>query len=544
MAKQKLGRNSPCPCGSGKKFKRCHGVLNQITPDVIEQASQRLDAQRRQREKQQGLGRPIVSAVFKGHRFVAVGSRLWYAPAESWKTFADFLFFFIKKTLGEDWGNREIQKPFEQRHPILQWYHHLCLYQRQVGAKRGEVYSAPMTGAAAAYLNLSYNLYLVAHNNKDIQSKLIHRLKDRVSFAGAYYEFYVAAVFIKAGFDLEYENEDDRETSHCEFAAVSKVTGKMYSVEAKSCQPLAPGLAEGSERRTGRPRVGRQLFRALEKAAKHERVIFIDVNVPDSATDDQAPAFMEHALNVLRRNERTLVVKGAPAPPAYVVLTNHPYHHNLETVHFRRATLAEGFKIRDFKMGASFPSLRDALGARDRHSDMFRLMDSIREHYDIPSTFDGEIPEFAFNETPNRLLIGGTYRITGPDGKEANAILLDAIVSEEQKSVHCVYRLDNGAHILGKDQLSDAELAAYRRHPDTFFGVVRRRSQNADDPLQLFDFVYESYRNTSKAKLLEFMKGHPNIEELKQLDQKELAIRYCEQFVYAVMSRSKRIEEQ
>jgi uncharacterized protein YecA (UPF0149 family) len=24
-AKGKIGRNEPCPCGSGKKFKRCHG---------------------------------------------------------------------------------------------------------------------------------------------------------------------------------------------------------------------------------------------------------------------------------------------------------------------------------------------------------------------------------------------------------------------------------------------------------------------------------------------------------------------------------------
>jgi len=24
---QKVGRNDPCPCGSGKKFKQCHGRL-------------------------------------------------------------------------------------------------------------------------------------------------------------------------------------------------------------------------------------------------------------------------------------------------------------------------------------------------------------------------------------------------------------------------------------------------------------------------------------------------------------------------------------
>jgi preprotein translocase subunit SecA len=23
---EKTGRNEPCPCGSGKKFKRCHGA--------------------------------------------------------------------------------------------------------------------------------------------------------------------------------------------------------------------------------------------------------------------------------------------------------------------------------------------------------------------------------------------------------------------------------------------------------------------------------------------------------------------------------------
>ena len=25
VRKQKIGRNDPCPCGSGKKYKQCHG---------------------------------------------------------------------------------------------------------------------------------------------------------------------------------------------------------------------------------------------------------------------------------------------------------------------------------------------------------------------------------------------------------------------------------------------------------------------------------------------------------------------------------------
>ncbi|HJR11732.1 MAG TPA: SEC-C metal-binding domain-containing protein, partial [Rhodanobacteraceae bacterium] len=27
-ASEKVGRNDPCPCGSGKKYKHCHGALN------------------------------------------------------------------------------------------------------------------------------------------------------------------------------------------------------------------------------------------------------------------------------------------------------------------------------------------------------------------------------------------------------------------------------------------------------------------------------------------------------------------------------------
>jgi hypothetical protein len=26
IRKEKIGRNDPCPCGSGKKYKKCHGA--------------------------------------------------------------------------------------------------------------------------------------------------------------------------------------------------------------------------------------------------------------------------------------------------------------------------------------------------------------------------------------------------------------------------------------------------------------------------------------------------------------------------------------
>jgi preprotein translocase subunit SecA len=29
-SERKIGRNEPCPCGSGKKFKHCHGALSSV----------------------------------------------------------------------------------------------------------------------------------------------------------------------------------------------------------------------------------------------------------------------------------------------------------------------------------------------------------------------------------------------------------------------------------------------------------------------------------------------------------------------------------
>jgi hypothetical protein len=31
---EKVGRNDPCPCGSGKKYKLCHGKAT-VTPPVL-----------------------------------------------------------------------------------------------------------------------------------------------------------------------------------------------------------------------------------------------------------------------------------------------------------------------------------------------------------------------------------------------------------------------------------------------------------------------------------------------------------------------------
>lgn len=528
--KNKTQRNDPCPCGSGKKYKKCHGnqgatpslELNKDRiPKIFDEKFKEIEALRIQKEKQQGLGRPIVSELFNGYRLIAVGSRLFWS--QSWQTFHDFLLHYIKHFMGSDWANAELKKPFDERHPIMQWYDMLCRYQAQHTRNSQGIYFAPATGAIQAYLSLAYNLYLTAHNVK-LQKLLITRLKKNNQFHAAYYETYVAAAFIKAGFDIEFEDESDSSITHCEFTAINRTTGNKYSVEAKSRTP--------NKETTD---IVNQLHAALKKNAAFMRVVFIDMNVPQQSERSEEIGWMSGALMSLRNKEGMLTVKGNPAPEAYVFVTNYPYHLHLGTVSPSRAVLAEGFKIPDFKMGVAFPSIRDALNAREKHKDMFQLMASLKNHDEIPSTFDGEIPEFVFGETVSRLKIGNYYMVPVGNGKEERGKLTTATVAVSEKLVYCAYFLDSGKSIFATCPLTNEELAAYNRHPDTFFGTLMPQGKHVKDPIELFDFFYETYSKSSKEKLLELMKNRPNIEKLKGEDQSELALIYCEGLVYATI---------
>jgi hypothetical protein len=60
---EKVGRNDPCPCGSGKKFKKCHGgsapsptIDNDKLQVEMEKLLHRSQAEEMQRQEQQGFG--------------------------------------------------------------------------------------------------------------------------------------------------------------------------------------------------------------------------------------------------------------------------------------------------------------------------------------------------------------------------------------------------------------------------------------------------------------------------------------------------------
>jgi hypothetical protein len=546
-----IGRNQPCPCGSGKKYKRCHGAwpvdnAPWLPPEIefgLDQKIRETQAIRLRREKQQGLGRPIVSTKMNGNQIVVVGARM--LTSTRWKTFHDFLQDLFFTLLGQDWVEAERAKPLECQHTILRWFVQAIEAQR-IGPKHGDILVTPMTGAIQAFINLAYNIYLIAHHSENgidgVVRGYIARLKSSRpdDFCGALFETYAAAGFLKAGFKLTFENEQDSSVSHVEFVAEYPKTGKKFSVEVKARERSRTASVEGDVDEVKRLRVANKLNKALGKRADHTRVVMIEINIPDLPTS--YAGWPASALKLIDDNAKTEFASGERKPNAYVFVTDHAFHNNLSQINVGLQVLATGFRIPDFGPHARHASYKEALEARKRHCEMFSLLHSLRTHYEIPSTFEGEMPEFAFMNTDGRapLKFGNWYLVPTAEGSEVPGRLVDAAVIEHSKSVMGCYQLQNGIHVMASCPISDAELEAYRKYPETFFGEVRDGPNNPKTLVEWCDFFYETYKNTSRDKALEWLAGSPDLAELQKLSQEDLAFILCERWGLHAFNRAQK----
>ncbi|MBT3514702.1 MAG: hypothetical protein HN474_05245, partial [Nitrospina sp.] len=189
------------------------------------------------------------------------------------KKFHGGLPVYLRLLLGEEWIKKELEKELLLRHPILQWQNAMISFRGDNIQGPGKTHTASNKGEISALLNLSYNLYLMAHNS-ELQEKLIKRLKDINQFLGAHYESQVAAFCIQAGFEITLEDEDDPNSTHCEFTATNIKSGRKYSVEAKA---RTHGKNSGA--------ISSQLYSALKKTAEYERIIFININTPEKTSN-------------------------------------------------------------------------------------------------------------------------------------------------------------------------------------------------------------------------------------------------------------------
>lgn len=475
------------------------------------------------RKQQQGEGRPIISTEIDGHRMVAVGNEIRFS--KRWKVFSDFLNDYMKTVIGSDWGNAEIAKPFEKRHPIMQWYDGYCRFQKNFTKKVGGLYSGTATGVAYCYFGLAYSLYLLKHN-VELQDRLLRRLRDPKQFQGAYYELIVANVLIRAGFDLELEDEVNDETKHCEFSAVSHATGAKYWVEAKMRSVaglLAKTDADGSRSKDPTDRLSEHVRLAFQKPAADKRLIFVDLNAPGEP-ENAVPSWVERAARRLEDRER-----GTPdEQTAYVFVTNICFHRHLDDEKCGGTGMAYGLKMADFGKPGRI-RLSDKYRAKQKHADAHRIAEAIQSYPQIPVTFDGSMPSDAVDGGSPRILIGERYFFEGIEGGVVGTVTT-ATVSEAEKKAYIGVTTQDGRSLILSESMTDQQLREYAEHKDAYFGVIQRASRNCKDAYELFEFLLETYSKSSKEKLLEFVRSAPDLAKLEELSQEDLAIEICERW--------------
>jgi hypothetical protein len=284
-----------------------------------------VEAIEKDREIRQRFGevRPLIHTDWQGKKWVAVGEQLY---SGNWRYFSDFLPFFIKLVLTPEWGQAEIAKPLAERHPIMQWCDGARHYRDSQPADEDGNMVFTADGCTMAYLLLAYDLFALRHH-QSLQQVVVNRLKNIDQFQGARYELFVAATCIRAGFDIEYENEGDSNRKHSEFIATHRKSKTMISVEAKSRHRSGvlgrPGMPDESSERP--KRIGRLLRDAIAKATDLPHVIFIDVNTPPSEGNPFEKLWFKDVMDEV---DKSGTVTGSMcAPFNLVVFTNHPFHY-------------------------------------------------------------------------------------------------------------------------------------------------------------------------------------------------------------------------
>lgn len=288
-----------------------------------------LDLQNRHEEarKKYGVAGSPNSAVFKGVRLVTVGNQ--FVQFDPNKTYLDFLSYFLKSIIGTDWGNIELKKPHDEQHQIIELYKKVADQQKNQARSEGRFYALDKSGALNAWYQLAYDLHVLSQNLA-LNEFVLNRLKNKDQYQGARYELSVAAVMIRAGFEVGHQDEKGGSTSHFEFTAKDKGTGEIIAVEVKSkhrAGVLDFDLENGKVDHK-KINVKHLLGNVLKKETRYPLIIFTDLNMPPIDVELQN-SFWAKEIEKTIRNKEQQYKAGMPANA--FIFTNHPHHYEDDT---------------------------------------------------------------------------------------------------------------------------------------------------------------------------------------------------------------------
>jgi hypothetical protein len=333
---QKIRRNDPCPCGSGKKYKKCH-LLNAeppttktIPPHVIDRFRRIAD----ERQQLQDLGifvNYVKPVVFKGKKVWVLGSQVIFSPNER-ETFHDFILYVLINTLGKEWWDEQIGLPGQDRHFIVKCYLSLDRWKRDNASWASEVrpgvWELDPDGLGQYLLSLAFDIATLRHV-ATLPDGLLARLRHKDQYQGARYEVALAAIFARIDCEVTFPGREVVSAKHPEFIARFRPTGTVVAVEAKSRH--RPGVLHQDgvpdEERAMRGDIARLLRDALRQHPGDQPfMIFIDLNSPLTPGVDVLNKSWAKDIRHLF-DDYEVPTKENPDPMTLLCITNFSHHY-------------------------------------------------------------------------------------------------------------------------------------------------------------------------------------------------------------------------
>jgi len=319
-------KNSLCPCGSGKRYRKC--CRGKRPPrSVIDEAAElfrKREQQKRDFVERHGHVRPPSSVKAWGKVLTAVEGGIYQQTREGPYNFLNAIHDHALLFFGQSFLESEEAKAFSDRHIAIQWMHTYVDYTQ----KPDRPLDRPI-GAGAAWFRFAYDLFTIRDNAK-LQARLKERLISQTDFQSARHELKIAALFVAAGFDLQFEDETDNVRSHPEFVGTDRFSTARIAVEVKSRHRRGvQGFQGGSYANPGESVNVRSLvLEAYKKTSDLPLYVFVDLNLPPLGSE----LHWHRWNNELDKTMADLQAEGYanPCPANIVFFSNDPSHYLIE----------------------------------------------------------------------------------------------------------------------------------------------------------------------------------------------------------------------
>lgn len=521
-------RNAPCPCNSGKRFKHCHGAVTRQDDQTGRELLRAAEARELLRRRQQGHGRPIITATDGATRFVAVGKRV--VSSNRWRFFTDFLLDNMKRVLGPEWG-RDAPRVMPD-HPILRWLQKLDREVKKAGLGR----PINVTGFVSALNRLCYSLYLIEHNDAPPNS-LVKRLRKVSEFDPALYEAVVSSAFALAGAHIAGAEDEKSPGPKPEFFATYQ-DGRRYAVEAKRKRDWKTPFDLSSD--AFLEELSKWLRGKIHAASKKKLtnpVFWFELGIGVNLKPEEMKQ-LAAVLGQIVDDAESITVDGKPAPPAYVIITNHPDLANDEVLSVGQFALLSGYRMADFR--DELVEIEVALERHDKHRPIRRVLECFEEVQQTPNSFDG-VPDELLDEDGCQISVPGIgTRIEYPKADDTRGFGFIEEVTAFGSSAWVVVRdeVDSNRSII-KMPLTDAEARAAERLGNAIFGKPEGPNRPANDVFEFYDKMLRVYGDYARDALLNQILDHPRIEEFRTLTRDELVVRVSREIAKSMDARTR-----